>query len=74
MYKTSKYTCSGKVRLRLLAINHPTRPPTPPRSHFRDHFDHMYLFYLFIYLLQFNDTYNLLLTYILTLIDNNTKE
>ena len=27
-----------------------------------------------IYLLQFNGTYNLLLTYILTLIDNNTKE
>ena len=26
------------------------------------------------YLLQFNGTYNLLLTYILTLIDNNTKE
>ena len=25
-------------------------------------------------LLQFNGTYNLLLTYILTLIDNNTKE
>ena len=35
--------------------------------------DSIYLF-LFIYLLQFNGTYNLLLTYILTLIDNNTKE
>ena len=30
--------------VRLLAINHPTRPPTPPRSHFRDHFDHMQQF------------------------------
>ena len=31
-----------------------------------------YFIFILFYLLQFNGTYNLLLTYILTLIDNNT--